>query len=128
MTDLPLKSIKTAMSALGLNYGFVTYERKPIVYPYFVGEYTETEGFTEDGLQEATFMLTGFNRGQSAWLALENAKKTIENYFTREGRTFTADDGSIAVIMYGYSFPVPKEDAELKSIQINLTVKEWKVT
>lgn len=127
MTDLTLKSIKNAMSALNLNYGFITYDTKPIVYPYFVGEYTETEGFTEDGLQEATFMLTGFSRGSGAWLTLENAKQSIENYFTREGKTFTAADGSIAVIMYGYSFPVPKEDAELKSIQINLTIKEWKV-
>ena len=127
MTDLTLKSIKAAMSAMNLNYGFVTYDTKPIAYPYFVGEYTEAEGFTEDGLQEATFMLTGFSRGSGAWLALENAKQSIENYFTREGKAFTAADGTVAVIMYGYSFPVPKEDAELKSIQINLTVKEWKV-
>lgn len=127
MTDFALKTIKNAMSAIGLEYGFMRYNKTPVVYPYFVGEYSETEGFTEDGLQESTFMLTGFSRGEGAWLALENAKKSIANYFTREGTVFTANDGSTAVIMYGYSFPVPKEDAELKSIQINLSIKEWKV-
>lgn len=127
MTDLALKSIKTAMSAMNLNYGFITYESKPIVYPYFVGEYTETEGFTEDGLQESTFMLTGFSRGQGAWSALETAKQTIENYFGSQGTVFRDDDGTTVVIMYAYSFPVPKDEDDLKSIQINLTIKEWKV-
>lgn len=127
MTGNVLKAIKKAMSDIGIEYGFMEYRKSPIQYPYFVGEYTETEGFTEDGLQEGTFMLTGFSRGAGAWTALENVKQAIRAYFTNEGKTFRADDGSIAVIMYGYSFPVPKEDAELKSIQINLTIKEWSV-
>lgn len=127
MTDLMLRSVKAAMKALNLNYGFVTYNKKPIVYPYFVGEYTETEAISEDGLQEATIMLTGFARGSDAWKSLETAKQAIENYFTRGGKAYREDDGTTAVIMYGYSFPVPKEDAELKSVQINLSVKEWKV-
>lgn len=126
MTDLMLKSIKAAMTALNLNYGFMTYDVKPIVYPYFVGEYTETEGETEDELQEATFMLTGFSRGAGAWAALETAKTRIQEYFGN-GKAYIATGGTTAAIMYAYSFPVPKEEADLKSIQINLTVKEWKV-
>lgn len=127
MTENVLSAINTAMSDIGIEYGFITYQKNPIVYPYFSGEYNEIEGSTEDGLQESTFILTGFSRGQGAWLALENAKEAIENYFTREGTVFSFDDGSKAVIMYSYAFPVPKEDADLKSIQINLTIKEWKV-
>lgn len=127
MTELMLKSVKASMEALHLNYGFLTYDNKPVSYPYFVGEYTETESFTEDGLQEATFILTGFSRGQNAVLSLEEAKEDIKEYFSQEGKVFVSNDGTTAVIMYGYSFPVPKEDAELKSIQINLSVKEWSV-
>lgn len=127
MTDLMLKSVDSAMKSLNLNYGFITYNKKPIVYPYFVGEYTETETTTEDGRQEATFMLTGFARGSGAWNTLETAKKNIQKIFTPEGRVFRATDGTTAVICYGYSFPIPKEDAELKSIQINLSVQEWSV-
>lgn len=122
-----LKIISNAMTSLGLEYGFVEYSGNPVVYPYFVGEYTETEGFTEDGLQEATFLLTGFSRG--SWLELENAKEKIENYFNRvSGMTVITDNGSGVAIFYAHSLIVPTGDAELKSIQINLSVKEWKVT
>lgn len=127
MTENVLTAVSKAMADIGINYGFLTYRKTPIVYPYFVGEYSETDGFTEDGLQECTFMLTGFSRGAEAWSKLETAKKEIQSYFTNEGRAFQADDGSIAVIMYGNAFPVPKDDSELKSIQINLHVKEWSV-
>ena len=95
-------------------------------YPYFVGEYTETESVTEDGLQEATILLTGFHRG--TWLALETAKAKIENYFNSvSGKTVMADNGSAVAIFYASALIVPKEDMELKSIQINLSVKEWRV-
>lgn len=127
MTSHGLNTIKSAMAALNLEYGFVTYGKAPISYPYFVGEYTEVESVNEDGLQETTFMLTGFARSADGWAKLEQAKAAIANYFTREGKAFPADDGSISVIAYGYSVPVPKDDPELKSIQINLTVKEWSV-
>lgn len=127
MTENALRIIGKAMSALGLDYGFVTYRKKPVRYPYFVGEYNEVESMNEDGLQEISFMLTGFARGEGAWQALESAKRSIQNYFTRGGRAFRFADGSVAVVMYANAFPVPKEDAELKSIQINLSIKEWSV-
>lgn len=127
MTENALSIIGKAMSALGLDYGFITY-KKPVRNLYFVGEYTEVESMTEDGLQETSFMLTGFARGEGAWQALESAKKSVQNYFTREGRVFRFADGSVAVVMYANAFPVPKEDAELKSIQINLSIKEWSVS
>lgn len=85
MTENALRIIGKAMSALGLDYGFVTYRKKPVRYPYFVGEYNEVESMNEDGLQEISFMLTGFARGEGAWQALESAKRSIQNYFTRGG-------------------------------------------
>lgn len=121
-----LKIISDAMASLGLEYGFAEYAGDPVVYPYFVGEYTETEGFTEDGLQESTFLLTGFSRG--TWIELEEAKEKIENYFNQvSGYTAITDSGSGVAIFYAHSLIVPTGDAELKSIQINLTIKEWKV-
>lgn len=125
MSKHVLKTVSESMELLGIEYGFAVYSNEPVVYPYFVGEYQETESITEDGLQEATFILTGFSR--DSWISLENAKDTIENYFCKDGRVFTADDGSAAVLSYAQSLVIPKEDAELKSIQINLSVKEWKV-
>lgn len=126
MSKQVLKLVSDAMTALGIEYGFVEYSNDPVVYLYFVGEYQETEGFTEDGLQEGTFILTGFTR--DSWLTLEEAKDKIENYFNRvSGYTVITDNGSGVAIFYADALVVPTGDAELKSIQINLSVKEWKV-
>lgn len=123
MTEFSLKSIANAMKEMNLNYSFISFNRK-ITYPYFVGEYTETEGFSEDGLEESTMMISGFTRG--SWLEIEKAKNKIKDYFGI-GKEFVDTDGSIAVIMYSDSFPIPQEDLELKRIQINLRIKEWRV-
>lgn len=126
MTKAALKIIKDAMKELGLKYGFGEYSAKPVVYPYFVGEYTETEPFTEDGLQESTFLLTGYSRG--SWLTLEDAKERIENYFNRvSGKTVITESGSGVAVFYANSLIAPTADAELKRIQINLNIKEWRV-
>lgn len=121
-----LKVVSDGMAELGIEYDFGEYTKEPIIYPYFVGEYTETEPMTEDGLQETTFMLSGFGRG--TWLTLENAKAKIENYFNKVyGKTVMVDDGSAVAVFYGNSLIVPTGDEELKKIQINLQCKEWKV-
>lgn len=125
MTSEPLKLISDGMAALGLNYAFIEWKKKP-EYPYFTGEYQESPSETEDGLQEADFILTGFTRG--SWLDLETAKEKIENYFNRiSGKTVIAENGTAVAIFYANSFVVPTGDAELKRIEIHLNVKEWKV-
>jgi hypothetical protein len=122
-----LKVVSAGMTELGIEYEFGEYTKKRIVYPYFVGEYTEQEPMTEDGLQETTFLLSGFSRG--TWLTLENAREKIENYFNKVyGKTVMVDDGSAVAVFYGNSLIVPTGDEELKKIQINLQCKEWKVS
>lgn len=128
MSKEVLLIIGKAMKSLGLQYGFGEYggnAEGKIVYPYFVGEYMETESTTEDGLQETTFILTGFSRG--SWEALEEAKEKIEKHFSLSGRVGITSSGSAVAIFYAHSLIVPTGDAELKSIQINLSIKEWKV-
>ena len=129
MSTEVLKIISNAMTSLGLEYGFAEYAGNKdgkIVYPYFVGEYQETEPMTEDGLQETTFLLTGFSRG--SWLDLEEAKEKIERHFNKvSGKVGITSSGSAVAIFYAHSLIVPTGDAELKSIQINLSIKEWSV-
>ena len=129
MTTKPLEIVSNVMETLDIEYGFGVYSGNAtgqIVYPYFVGEYTESEALNEDGLQTATIMLTGFHRG--TWEELETAKAKIENYFNKvSGKTVMADDGSAIIIFYDSALVIPKEDARLKSIQINLSVQEWSV-
>lgn len=129
MTMKPLSILSEAMKSLGIEYGFGIYRGNrngEIVYPYFVSEYTESPIADESGLQEATIMLTGFHRG--LWEELEAAKEKIENYFDKvSGKTVMAEDGSAVAVFYENTLIIPKDDAELKSIQINLSVKEWSV-
>lgn len=129
MSKEVLNIVGKAMKSLDLEYGFAEYAgngKGKIVYPYWVGEYTETEPYTEDGMQETTFMLTGFSRG--SWLDLENDKEKIENHFNRvSGKVGITGSGNAVAIFYAGALIVPTGDAELKSIQINLSIKEWKV-
>lgn len=122
-----LKLISDAMEEMAIEYGFIEYSGDPIVYPYFVGEYQEFEPMTEDGLHESTFMLTGYSR--ESWLALEEAKEKITNYFgSVSGKTVITANGSGVAVFYSDAQVIPTGDAELKRIQINLKIKEWKVT
>lgn len=126
MSKRILKIVSNAMSSLGIEYAFATYRKHPIVYPYFVGEFSDVEGYTESGLREGTFILTGFTRDE--WMTLENAKESIENYFNKvSGKIVMADDGSAVAIFYANSMVVPTGDPELKRIQINLHTNEWSV-
>ena len=121
MSKAVLNHISKKLTEAGINYEFVEW-KSDIVYPYSVGEYVEPEPMTEDGLHELSFTLNGFTRG--SWLDLENAKETIEKLFAND--TSILDNGSGVDVSYSGSLIVPTGDAELKRIQINLSIKEWR--
>lgn len=122
MTIETLKFIADALESIGINYEFGQWS-SAVVYPYFVGTYTESEPLTEDGLQESDFVLTGWMRG--AWLDLEMAKEKIERLFRHNIHILPS--GNALAVFYAGSFIIPQNEPELKSIEINLRIKEWKV-
>jgi len=115
--------INTQLEGLGLNYEFQRMTKTPITYPYWVGDYTEPESMTEDGLEEPTFMLTGFARG--TFEQLEKEKNIIKDHF-KHGVTVITGSGAAVVIFYAGCLPVPQESDDLKKIQVNLQLKIWK--
>ena len=120
-----LKFISDALESLGINYDLMDWKGKP-KYPYFVGEYQETPIMNESGLEESTFILYGYSR--TTHFELEEIKEKIATFFPkREGKTVTAEDGTVVTIFYNNAIPLRTADAELKKIQINLDVKEWSV-
>ncbi len=124
MTKDALKVINNAMAELGIEYAFMMYSGNK--YPYFVGEYQETPYMNEDGLQDTNFILNGFSR--TTWGELESAKAKIkEKFHYTNGFVVTAPSGNVVAIFYENSLVVPTGDAELKRMQINLTIKEWSV-
>ena len=121
-----LSAVSQGMNEAGLNYEFGEW-KSDVVYPYWVGEYQEIDPLNEDGMHETSFILTGFTRGSR--LELEREKEKIQKIFPQcGGYKAIADDGSAVAIFYsGCLANVPTGDAELKKIEVNLTIKEWKV-
>ena len=119
-----LKFINDEMTLIEVPYEFGQWSSE-ITYPYFVGEQTSPEEYTaEDGSEQSTILVTGFHRGKL--IDLIKIKDKIKGHFSPvHGLRSKTDSGSIAVFFNGF-FVVPTGDPELKKIQINLTVKEWK--
>ena len=76
----------------------------------------------EDGSQGTTFILNGWTRGNP--ILFEQDKETIERFLPQSRMN---QDGSCVAVFYSNAFSVPTGDGTLKRIQINLTIKEWKV-
>ena len=115
--------IAEELKKIDVPYEFMRWTSTP-TYPYWIGEYSETAVFTEDGYKENTVTLTGTTKG--AWLELEQARTKIEKHFHPIcGLRKSTDEGAV-LIFYENSFPVPTGEEDLKRIQINLKIKEWK--
>lgn len=118
-----LKFINEQLTAIDVPYEFGEWTTA-VKYPYFTGEITEEPISTEDGLEQSTLLLNGFHRGK--YVDLEEIKAKIKKHFHPiYGLRGQTDSGSIAVF-YGGAFFVPTNEADLKRIQINLIIKEWK--
>lgn len=118
-----LKFINEQMGVIGIPYEFGEWT-SAVTYPYYVGEITEEPTSTEDGAEQSTLILDGFHRGK--FIDLENDKAKIKKHFHPiHGLRASTDSGSIAVFFDG-AFYVPTGEADLKRIQINLKIKEWK--
>lgn len=116
--------IDKQMGVISVPYEFMEWTSK-VKYPYFTGEITEEPISVESGLEESTMILTGFARGD--FLSLETAKEKIKAHFHPiHGLHGEIDNGRIVVFFDG-AFYVPTGEADLKRIQINLKIKEWKV-
>lgn len=127
MTEAGLKFVSDFMDGLSIPYDFMEWKDKPPGDRYHVGEPNEVTMTTleEDGHQDTTFILRGFSRLKGkAWLVLHRDAETIKNNLPR---TAILPDGTGIAVFYAGSAPVPTGDAELKSIKINLDIKEWSV-
>ena len=122
MTIDSLKFISDTLTGAGINYEFWEWT-SPVKYPYFVGEYSESEPVNEDGMQESEVILNGFTR--EAYFELETAKAKIEKLFSN--MTTILPNGNGLAIFYAGSLVVPTGDEELKKIEIHLRINEWKV-
>lgn len=122
MSKAALAYVNKKLSETGINYAFLKWKGEP-VYPYWVGEYQESPPSQEDGSIETAFTITGWTNGEA--LDLENDKEKIEKAFTF--CTTVLDNGSGIDISYNGAFIIPQESETFVRMQINLSIKEWRV-
>lgn len=127
MQSETLGFIDSELTSAGIPYEFMEFTSNISSLDYYaVGEYTETEPLTEDGLEESQFIIT--LTGRCSMIALETAKQKIKSLFPSiEGKTAILDNGSGVAIFYASAFPIQTGNADVKRLQINLQIKEWSV-
>jgi hypothetical protein len=123
MTVEALQYLNNCIESLSIPYEFMQWT-KDLSFPYFVGEYTETESINEDGSEQGTLILTGTTN--KSYLTLEFIKEKLKDFFPSDGRTAILDSGSGIAVSYSTAFPVPTGEQGLNRIQINLNIKEWR--
>lgn len=121
MTSESLSYINSLLTEAKINYSFVRWNGE-LTFPYWIGEYSEVDSINEDGMTENDFILTGTT--EESWSSLQEEKGKIEKLF--RNRTTVLDSGIGISISLERALIVPTETEQLKRIQINLSVKEWR--
>ena len=78
MNTETLSYINTILKESGLHYSFVRWNGE-LVFPYWIGEYSEVDSIYEDGMVESDFILTGTT--EESWFTLQQEKEKIEKLF-----------------------------------------------
>lgn len=121
-----LNFINEELSKL-VNYEFEQWT-SDVVYPYWVGSFTEVPG--DGDMAETSFMLEGFARNSEedcAILKLLEEKEIIEKKYKHGVKTILPSGAGVVILFENALCNIPTGDAELKKIQIYLNIKEWSV-
>ena len=119
-----LKFINEQMDIIAVPYEFGEWSSDNTNL-YFVGEITEEPTIAEDGRESSTMLLTGFHRGKM--IDLLAAMEKIKSHFSPiHGLRSQRGNGSTIVAFFDGYFIIPSGEADLKKIQINIKIYEWK--
>lgn len=121
MNTETLSYIAKLLKESGLHYSFVRWNGE-LIFPYWIGEYSEVDSVYENGMVESDFILTGTT--EESWLTLQQEKEKIEKLL--RNKTIVLDSGIGVCIDFERSLIVPTESDTLKRIQMNFSVKEWR--
>ena len=123
MIESVLGIIKDELHSIGVPYEYMRWT-STVNDRYWVGEYSDTPTYNEDGSEEITLLLTGTT--SQSWAMLHQDQSKIKDHFPNiYGLRKSTNDG-VVVIFYDNSLPVPTGEADLKRLQINLQIKAWK--
>lgn len=112
-----LTILNDEMNELNIPYTFNAWG-EDVELPQFVGEISEVPTVDEDGMNEYSFILTGYS---TSYVELFRFADQIRNKY----KTSQVING--IVIKYEKAMTVDGGSEELKQIQIDLKIKEWGV-
>lgn len=121
MNTETLSYIAKLLKESGLHYSFVRWNGE-LIFPYWIGEYSEVDSVYEDGMVESDFILTGTT--EESWLTLQHEKEKIEKLLDKV--TTILESGIGLSISFERSLIVPTESDTLKRIQMNFSIREWR--
>ena len=123
MTRESLAFIASALSKTGIQYAYQRWNGKGADM-YWIGSYVEQQYLPEDQSQLTLFLLDGFStNGSWSWLEIE--KEVIKALFSDVRELLTSNSG-ISVRVESVQ-TIPTGTADVKRIEIQLLVKEWRV-
>ena len=114
-----LKIINAELSDLGLHYEYDEFTGE-LVYPYLVGEFSESGYAYEDNATNGEMILTCFHRGSRADMI--RVKELIKDRF-RDYRCVV--DGGAIHIAYTHELFLRSGEADLKKMEIYLEIRYW---
>lgn len=124
MTKEILKHMNLKIQEL-IPYQFFEWTKK-VVYPYWVGEYSEGSDSAEDGSGEDVMMITGTTKGSV--IDLEDGKEKLKKAFPKiSGYHAVLDSGTHILAYYDVAIPITLDGNDIKKLQINLKIKSWEV-
>ena len=77
MNTETLSYIAKLLKESGLHYSFVRWNGK-LIFPYWIGEYSEVDSIYEDGMVESDFILTGTT--EESWLTPAGKRENREAF------------------------------------------------
>lgn len=123
MTRESLAFIASTLFKAGIRYAYQRWNGKGADM-YWIGSYVEQQYLPEDQSQLTLFLLDGFSTSGS-WSRLEAEKETIKASFADVRELLTSESG-ISVRVESVQ-TIPTGTADVKRIEIQLLVKEWRV-
>ena len=135
-----LKYVAEQLESASIPYAYGEW-MDTVTYPYFVGNYDESEWRYEDNFSGGTFTIDGWSRGSSAKMQLKSAADRIKELFADNIACIESDwewdpfyfpygkvedTASAYFIRYGGTQSIPSGEEGLYRIQITLFVNEWK--
>lgn len=114
-----IATVNEQLTQLGIPYAYMEWTQG-VNFPYCVGECIEFPTENEHGCTESTFILTVVGRNDYA--ELYAIRDIVLRAFPPVGKAIQNPDGSVVVIHYSDSLPIPSEDTTIKRLQINLDV------